>query len=91
VKNKLKPEAKYILTDVFLKGKITKKEAMRLTATSDKTLKTMIDSLTGMNLISPKIEGVVMMYHVNYSIKFSPLLFPGLYPSQKEMDMIDLN
>lgn len=91
MKNKLKSETKYILTDVFLKGKITKKEAMRLTSTSDKTLKTMIDSLTGMNLISPKIEGVVMMYYVNYSIKFSPLLFPGLYPSQKEMDMIDLN
>lgn len=91
LKNKLKPKAKYILTDVFLKGKISKKEAMRLTNTSDKTLKIMIDSLTDMNLISPKIEGVVMMYYVNYSIKFSPLLFPGLYPSQKEMDMIDLN
>ncbi len=91
LKNKLKPEAKYILTDVFLKGKISKKEAIRLTNTSDKTLKSMIDSLTEMNLINPKIEGVVMMYHVDYSIKYSPLLFPGLYPTQKEMDMIDMN
>ena len=88
-KNKLKIETKYILTDVFLKGKISKKEAMRITNTSDKTLKANIDSLIALNLINAKMEGVVMMYYVNYSIKYSPLLFPGLYPSQKEMDMMD--
>lgn len=88
-KNKLKAEAKYILTDVFLKGKISKKEAMRITGTSDKTLKAIVDTLIKMDLISAKMEGVAMMYHVKYAIQFSPLLFPGLYPSQKEMDMID--
>lgn len=90
-KNKLKNNAKYILVDVFLKGKISKKEAMRITNTSDKTLKALVDSLIEMDLIVAKMEGVVMMYYVNYSIKFSPLLFPGLYPSQKEIDMMDLN
>lgn len=90
-KNKLKVEAKYILTDVFLKGKISKKEALRITNTSDKTLKLFIDSLIKLNLITAKMEGVVMMYYVNYSIKFSPLLFPGLYPSQKEIDMMDFS
>jgi hypothetical protein len=29
-----------------------------------------------------------MMYYIHYSIKFSPLLFPGLYPSQKEIDLM---
>ncbi len=90
-KNKLKVEAKYILTDVFLKGKISKKEAMRITKTSDKTLKALVDTLVELGLIATKMEGVEMMYYVNYSIKFSPLLFPGLYPSQKEIDMMDLN
>jgi Fic family protein len=90
-KRKLKLEAKYILTDIFLKGKISKKEAIRITDTSDKTLKPLIDSLIDMNLITAKMEGVMMMYYVNYSIKFSPLLFPGLYPSQKEIDMMDFN
>jgi hypothetical protein len=37
------------------------------------------------------MEGITMMYYVDYSIKYSPLLFPGLYPSQKEIDMMDLN
>jgi Fic family protein len=90
-KNKLKIEAKYILTDVFLKGKISKKEAMRITKTSDKTLKALVDSLAELGLITTKMEGVEMIYYVNYSIKFSPLLFPGLYPSQKEIDMMDFN
>lgn len=90
-KNKLKIEAKYILTDVFLKGKISKKEAMRITKTSDKTLKALVDSLVELGLITTKMEGVEMIYYVNYSIKFSPLLFPGLYPSQKEIDMMDFN
>lgn len=90
-KTKLKIEAKYILTDVFLKGKISKKEAMRITKTSDKTLKALVDSLVELGLITTKMEGVEMIYYVNYSIKFSPLLFPGLYPSQKEIDMMDFN
>jgi hypothetical protein len=90
-KKKLKTEAKYILIDVFLKGKISKKEAMRITNTSDKTLKGLIDSLVELGLITTKMEGVEMIYYVNYSIKFSPLLFPGLYPSQKEIDMMDFN
>jgi Fic family protein len=88
LKNKLKIEAKYLLTDVFLKGKISKKEAMRVTNTSDKTLKILVDDLTSFGLIKPKLESVTMMYHIDYSIKFSPLLFPGLYPSQKEIDMM---
>lgn len=88
-KNKLKIEAKYILTDVFLKGKISKKDALRITNTSDKTLKNLVDSLISLHLITAKMEGIVMMYYVDYSIKFSPLLFPGLYPSQKEIDMMD--
>lgn len=87
-KNKLKKNAKYILTDVFLKGKISKKGAMRLTNTSDNA-KALVDTLIEMGLIRAKMEGVTMMYYVNYSIKFSPLLFPGLYPSQKEIDMLD--
>ncbi len=89
IKKILSSGARYILTDVFLKGKISKADAMRLTKTSDKTVKVLIDKLISLGLITPKMEGSVMMYYVNYPIKFSPLLFPGLYPSQKEMDMID--
>lgn len=88
IKKRLKPEAKYILTDVFLKGKITKTEAMRITNTSDKTLKTLIDTLVEMDLINAIKEGINMVYFVKYPIQFSPMLFPGIYPGDKEAEMI---
>lgn len=88
LKRKLNPNAKYILKDVFLKGKITKSDAMRITNTSDKTLKAIIDKLIGMGLIEAVKEGIHMMYYVKYPIKYSPMLFPGIYPGDKEAEML---
>jgi Fic family protein len=89
LKGKMKPEAKDILCNLFLKGKISKSEAMRITKTSDKTIKIIIDSLEAMELLASKKESISMIYYVKYPITFSPMLFPGLYPSDKEIDMID--
>jgi hypothetical protein len=89
VKGKIKPQAKYILTAVFLKGKISKAEAMRITNTSDKTLKIITDALIAMDLLIPIKESITMMYHVKYPITFSPMIFPGLYPSDKEIDLLN--
>jgi Fic family protein len=86
-KGLLRPEAEYILSDLFLKGKISKVEAMRITNTSDKTLKITIDKLTEMGLLISKKESISMMYYVNYSVKYSPMIFPGLYPESKEVEM----
>jgi len=86
-KGELRQEAKFILSDLFLKGKISKADAMRITNTSDKTLKLTIDKLTKMELLSPKKEGITMMYYVNYPVKYSPMIFPGLYPGDKEVEM----
>ena len=88
IKKKLKPQIKYILIDVFLKGKITKVDAMRITNTSDKTLKLIIDSLIELDLIDAVKEGVNMVYYVKFPVNFSPLLFPGIYPADKEIEMI---
>jgi len=86
-KGELRQEAKFILSDLFLKGKISKADAMRITNTSDKTLKLTVDKLTKMELLSPKKEGISMMYYVNYPVKYSPMIFPGLYPGDKEVEM----
>ncbi|MCF8253269.1 MAG: Fic family protein [Bacteroidia bacterium] len=88
IKKRLKTEARYILSDVFLKGKITKTEAMRITNTSDKTLKSITDSLVEMDLIEAIKEGINMVYYVKYPINHSPMLFPGIYPSEKEAEMV---
>lgn len=86
-KGTLRPEAEFILCDLFLKGKISKVEAMRITNTSDKTLKITVDRLTEMGLLIPKKESISMMYYVSYSVKYSPMIFPGLYPGNKEVEM----
>jgi Fic family protein len=88
LKKMMKPEAKYILINVFLKGKISKVEAMQITNTSDKTLKNLTDSLIKLNLLEAKKEGINMFYYVKYPIEFSPFLFPNLYPSSKDAEML---
>lgn len=90
IRNKLRIESKYILTDVFLKGKISKVEATRVTNLSDKTLKLLTDQLIAMELIKAVKEGIHVMYYVNYPIKYSPMLFPGIYPADKEVEMMNL-
>ena len=90
LRNYFKPEAKYILTELFLKGKISKSDAMRITNTSDKTIKIIAESLIKLELLYTKKEGIHMMYYAKYPIRFSPLLFPGLYPCDKEIDMMNI-
>jgi Fic family protein len=87
-RGKMSKEAKYILIDVFLKGKISKPDAMRITNLSDKTLKNNTDSLIQMGLLRARKEGIIMMYYPHYPLSFSPILFPGLYPSDKEVDIL---
>jgi hypothetical protein len=60
---------------------------MRITNTSDKTLKITIDKLSEMGFLLSKKEGLSMIYYVKYPVKYSPMLFPGLYPGNKEVDM----
>lgn len=89
VKDKMKPEAKYILKELFSKGKTSKTEAMRLTNTTDKTIKLIADSLVEMDLLEMKKESIAMIYYVKYPLTFSPMIFPGLYPMDKEIDMMN--
>lgn len=82
-------ESKYILLDLFAKGKLSKMDAMRITNLSDKTLKIVIDKLLEMNLLSIQKIGVLVYYFPKYPIKFSPYLFPGLFPANKEAQIIN--
>ena len=89
IKKELRPEATFVLVELFKNGRISKKEALWITRTSDKTLKLTIDKLVEMDLLNIRKEGKSMMYYAKYPIKYSPSLFPGLYPANKEIDMLD--
>ncbi len=84
----LKTETRYILEAVFLKGEIPKKEVERVTGKSDKTAKILAESLLNLGLLNVDKTNHLSPYKVNYPISASPLLFPGLYPTGKEMDMM---
>jgi len=88
LRGKLNPNAKYILSDVYSKGKLSKPDAMRITNTSDKTLKALTDKLIEMELLTSKKEGITMNYYPKFPIRLSPILFPGIYPSNKDTEMM---
>lgn len=88
IRGQLRKEAGYILSEVFLKGKISKSQAMRSLHLSDKTLKLLTDTLIQMGWIEAVKEGIHIYYYVRYPLKYSPYLFPGLYPKDKEMQIL---
>lgn len=77
-KGELRPEATVVLSELFIKGQISKIEAMKITDLSDKTLKLIIEDLEAMDLLISKKEGVKMNYYPNYSARHSMILFPEL-------------
>lgn len=89
IKKNVKKESKYILVDLFVKGSISKSDVMRITNTSDKTAKRITDQLDELGLLKVvKEPGKKAIYFPKYPISFSPSLFPGLYPSSKETDLL---
>lgn len=90
VRKKLRPEARYILEDLFLKGKITKTDVERNTNLSEKTAKIITDSLEQLELVRKTKEGIHVTFHVNYPVNLSPFFFPGIYPSSAEAEMMRL-
>ncbi len=88
-RGKMRTESKFILIDVFLKGKISKPDAMRITETSDKTLKLIVDDLIDMQLLKAQKEGIHMMYYACYPLAVAPLLFPGVYPADIEIELME--
>lgn len=90
VRKKLRPEARYILEDLFLKGKITKTDVERITNLSEKTAKIITDSLEQLELVRKTKESIHVTFHVNYPVNLSPFFFPGIYPSSAEAEMMRL-
>ncbi len=88
VRKELRPEARYVLESLFLKGEITKGEAYRLTGLSVKTAMTVTASLAKLGLLTSDGNKHFSTYRAAYPLKFSPILFSGLYPEDKEVDML---
>jgi len=87
---RLKSETRYILEAVFLKGEIPRRDIERITSKSDKTAKLLAKSLIDIGLLETDNNNHLAPYRASYPITFSPILFSGLYPEGKEIDMMSL-
>jgi hypothetical protein len=63
---RLRSEAEWILMELFVRGKTTRQDLMRITGTSDKTLKIITDQLVDRGQMSTDLYGVRMEYTLNY-------------------------
>ena len=89
LKRKWRPEAYYVLEAVFLKGSVARGEVMRLTGLSDKTAKSLADTLLAAGLLATEPGNRFAPYRAAYPIAFAPVLFPSLYPAGKEADILN--
>ena len=91
IKRKWRPESYYVLEAVFLKDSVSRGEVVRLTGLSDKTAKDLAQLLVEEGLLATEAGNRFSPYRAAYPIAFAPALFPGLYPSSKEVDMLNAN
>lgn len=85
---RMKPEAAYILKELFLRGKLTRPDAERTTGTSEKTLKKITDELIGQKLMTARKEGITVVFAPGYPLHISPYILPSLYPESKEAELM---
>jgi Fic family protein len=85
---RMKPEAAYILKELFLRGKLARPDAERITGTSEKTLKKTTDVLIALELMTARKEGITMVFEPRYPLHISPYILPSLYPEGKEAELM---
>lgn len=83
-RKELKPEARFILIEAFLKGKIMRGEVMRLTGKSENTARKIMKEIMDKGLLISKSEDVKTPLYINFPVKVAPFLFPKLYPKDIE-------
>jgi Fic family protein len=77
-----RPESKHILQEVFLKGKVYRKEMERITGKSENTARSMMKELIDHGLlISDDVTGPV---RINFPVNYIGYFFPKLYPENIE-------
>ncbi len=89
VRKELKPEARYILEEAFLKGKIIRGEAARLSGKSENTARKIVKELVNKGLLISKSDDVKTPLYINFPVKIAPYLFPKLYPKDIEITLAD--
>jgi len=87
-RGRLRPESKYILQEVFLRGSVPRGDMGRISGRSDNTArKVMYDLLQKQLLVT---EGPRMPVSINFPVAIAPYIFPNLYPGNIEATLFRL-
>jgi Fic family protein len=84
VRKKFKPEAEFILREAFLKGKVGRGEALRLTGKKESTARSIMKDLINEGLLIEKPGELKGALYINFPVKVAPYIFPKLYPKEVE-------
>lgn len=85
---RMRGDARHLLKDVFLRGRVSRQDAERITNTTDKTLKKITDELTALGLLKRVETGSGVLYEITVPIMFSPWILPGLFPTGRESEIM---
>jgi hypothetical protein len=76
------------LKEAFLRGRVSRTDAERITDTTDKTLKKITDELITHGLLKRVETGGSVLYEIAVPIMFSPWILPGLFPTGRESEIM---
>ncbi|MBL8011179.1 MAG: Fic family protein [Flavobacteriales bacterium] len=85
---RMRGEARHLLKDAFLRGRVSRQDAERITDTTDKTLKKITDELIALGLLKRVEAGGGVLYEIAVPIMFSPWILPGLFPTGRESEIM---
>ena len=84
----MRGEARHLLKDAFLRGRVSRQDAERITDTTDKTLKKITDELIALGLLKRVEASGGVLYEIAVPITFSPWILPGLFPTGRESEIM---
>ncbi|MFI5200935.1 MAG: Fic family protein [Candidatus Kapaibacterium sp.] len=79
IRGEVDETAKYVLMEIFLRGELPRGEVLRLTGTSERTSRRIVQSLVKLELVTSKTP--LGPLRLNFPVKAVPILFPSLYPN----------
>ncbi|MBN8697093.1 MAG: Fic family protein [Bacteroidetes bacterium] len=88
VQKEMMPETKYILQEAFLKGKVERGEAMRLTGKKETMARKAMKQLIDVGLLIPREGEIKGDLYINFPVKVAPYFFPRLYPKDIEATLM---
>ncbi len=88
IQKEMMPEAKYILQGAFLKGKVERGEALRLTGKKETMARKAMKQLVDEGLLIPREGEIKGDLYINFPVKVAPYFFPRLYPKDIEATLM---